>query len=70
MAKTKGAQTVKAIYTQRSETGVLEGHFATREEALDWLKTEINIKNNTKKLTSKALATMEVSFFSIPSGPF
>lgn len=29
--------------TQRSETGVLEGHFATREEALDWLKTEVNI---------------------------
>ncbi len=29
--------------TQRSETGVLEGHFATREEALDWLKKEVNI---------------------------
>ena len=29
--------------TQRSETGVLEGHFATREEALDWLKKELNI---------------------------
>ncbi len=29
--------------TQRSETGVLEGHFATREEALDWLKEEVGI---------------------------
>lgn len=29
--------------TERSETGVLEGHFATREEALDWLKKEINL---------------------------
>lgn len=29
--------------TQRSETGVLEGHFATREEALAWLKDEVNI---------------------------
>ena len=29
--------------TERSETGVAEGHFATVEEALDWLKTEINI---------------------------
>lgn len=29
--------------TQRSETGILEGHFVTREEALDWLKTELNI---------------------------
>ncbi len=27
--------------TQRSETGVLEGHFATREEALDWIKEEV-----------------------------
>ena len=29
--------------TQRSETGVLEGHFATVEEALNWLKTEVKI---------------------------
>lgn len=29
--------------TQRSETGVLEGHFATTEEALDWLKNEVHI---------------------------
>ena len=29
--------------TQRSETGVAEGHFVTVEEALDWLKTEMNI---------------------------
>ena len=29
--------------TQRSETGVLEGHFATREEALDWIKAEVNL---------------------------
>lgn len=27
--------------TQRSETGVLEGHFVTREEALDWIKEEV-----------------------------
>jgi len=29
--------------TQRSETGVLEGHFATVEQALDWLKDEVKI---------------------------
>lgn len=29
--------------TQRSETGIIEGHFATREEALDWLQKEVNI---------------------------
>jgi len=29
--------------TQRSETGVLEGHFVTLDEALDWLKTEVKI---------------------------
>lgn len=29
--------------TERSETGVLEGHFATLEEALDWLKTEAKL---------------------------
>lgn len=29
--------------TQRSQTGVAEGHFATVEEALDWLKEEIHI---------------------------
>ena len=29
--------------TQRSETGIAEGPFATVEEALDWLKTELNI---------------------------
>ena len=29
--------------TQRSETGVAEGHFATLDEALAWIKTEINI---------------------------
>ena len=29
--------------TQRSETGVLEGHFATLEEALAWLKEDIGI---------------------------
>ncbi len=29
--------------TERSETGIAEGHFATREEALDWLKTELGI---------------------------
>nr|MBP3597853.1 hypothetical protein [Eubacterium sp.] len=29
--------------TERSETGVLEGHFATREEVLDWLKKEVQI---------------------------
>lgn len=28
--------------TQRSQTGVAEGHFATVEEALDWLKKELN----------------------------
>lgn len=29
--------------TQRSETGILEGHFVTLEEALDWLKNEVHI---------------------------
>lgn len=29
--------------TERSNTGVLEGHFATVEEALDWLKDEVKI---------------------------
>lgn len=29
--------------TQRSNTGVAEGHFATVEEVLDWLKKEVNI---------------------------
>ncbi len=29
--------------TERSETGIAEGHFATVEEALDWLQKEINI---------------------------
>ncbi len=29
--------------TQRSETGVIEGHFATVDEALAWLKTEVHI---------------------------
>lgn len=29
--------------TQRSETGVAEGHFATVDEALAWLKEEVNI---------------------------
>ena len=29
--------------TERSETGVNEGHFRTVEEALDWLKTEVHI---------------------------
>ena len=29
--------------TERSQTGVLEGHFATREEALDWLKKTVAI---------------------------
>jgi len=29
--------------TQRSETGVIEGHFATVEEVLDWLKDEVKI---------------------------
>ncbi|MBE5877140.1 MAG: hypothetical protein E7290_09685 [Lachnospiraceae bacterium] len=29
--------------TQRSETGVMEGHFATLDEALDWLKNDMKI---------------------------
>ena len=29
--------------TQRSETGVIEGHFATVEEVLAWLKDEVKI---------------------------
>ena len=29
--------------TERSETGVLEGHFATVEEVLEWLKNDVNI---------------------------
>ena len=29
--------------TQMSDTGVIEGHFATVEEVLDWLKTDLNM---------------------------
>ena len=29
--------------TQRSETGVAEGHFATLDEALAWIKSELNL---------------------------
>lgn len=29
--------------TQRSETGVLEEHFATLEDALDWIKAKVNL---------------------------
>lgn len=29
--------------TQRSQTGVVEGHFTTVEEALNWLKSEVHI---------------------------
>lgn len=29
--------------TERSNTGVVEGHFATTDEALEWLKEEIHI---------------------------
>ena len=29
--------------TQRSNTGIVEGHFETVKEALDWLKKEVNI---------------------------
>lgn len=29
--------------TERSHTGVTEGHFATVEEVLEWLKNEVNI---------------------------
>lgn len=29
--------------TERSHTGVTEGHFTTVEEALDWLKKEVNL---------------------------
>ena len=29
--------------TERSQTGITEGHFATVEEALEWLKTEVHI---------------------------
>ena len=29
--------------TQRSNTGIAEGHFATTAEALDWLKKTLNI---------------------------
>lgn len=29
--------------TERSNTGVAEGHFVTVEEALEWLKTEVHI---------------------------
>ena len=29
--------------TERSQTGVIEGHFATVEEVLDWLKNDIHI---------------------------
>ena len=29
--------------TERSNTGIVEGHFATTAEALDWLKKTVNI---------------------------
>lgn len=29
--------------TERSATGVIEGHFATVDEVLDWLKEEVSI---------------------------
>lgn len=29
--------------TQRSQTGVVEGHFETVEQALEWLKKEVNL---------------------------
>ena len=29
--------------TERSQTGVIEGHFVTVEEALNWLKEEVHI---------------------------
>lgn len=29
--------------TERSQTGVIEGHFATVEEVLDWLKNDVGI---------------------------
>ena len=29
--------------TERSQTGVIEGHCATVEEVLDWLKNDVNI---------------------------
>lgn len=29
--------------TERSKTGIIEGHFETVEEALDWLKKEVHI---------------------------
>lgn len=29
--------------TERSNTGILEGHFETVEEALTWLKTEVHL---------------------------
>jgi len=29
--------------TERSQTGVAEGHYATVEEALDWIKKEVNL---------------------------
>ena len=29
--------------TERAHTGLAEGHFATVEEALDWLKKEVHI---------------------------
>ena len=29
--------------TERSNTGVAEGHFATVEEALDWIKADLGI---------------------------
>lgn len=29
--------------TERSNTGIPEGHFATVDEALDWIKKEVNI---------------------------
>ena len=29
--------------TERSQTGVIEGHFATVDEVLDWLKNDVSI---------------------------
>ena len=29
--------------TERSQTGVIEGHFDNVEEVLDWLKNDVNI---------------------------
>ena len=35
--------------TQRSQTGVMEGHFETVEQALAWLKEEVHIQERKKK---------------------